>query len=464
MKTPRFLLLVAMLSLAAQPALADATPVPARPNVLFIVVDDLRDWVGFLGRHPQAKTPNLDRLAARGVAFTRAYAASPSCNPSRAAVLSGLRPFTTGVYENDTDWRPVVPEAMTLPSAFRRAGYHVAGGGKVYHTAYPRRSEWDDYFADADRNPRPAQIRGPGDRIKFGALDVEDSEMRDAKVVDYAIRQLAQKRDQPLFLAVGIQKPHLPWFVPRKYFDLHPLDRIELPPYLKGDLEDIPAEGRRLATHLGDHEAILQAGLWKEAVQAYLAAISFADAMVGRLLDGLDRSPVRDNTIICLWSDHGWSLGEKDHWRKFALWEEQTRAPMIWVVPGLTKPGTVATKPVDLMSVYPTLCDLAGLPVPEHVEGRSLRPLLADVGASWEQPAISTYLFNNHSVRTEGWRYTRYHDGGEELYNEGEDPNEWRNLAADPAFQSMKAELSRWLPRKNHPDRVPGGQHRDVDN
>lgn len=444
-------------------AFAGEAAAPARPDVLFIVIDDLRDWVGYLGRHPQAITPNIDRLARRGVAFTRAYTASPSCNPSRAAVMSGLRPFTTGVYENDTDWRPVVPEAKTLPSAFRRAGYHVCGAGKVYHTAYPRRSEWDDYLEDEGRNPQPAEVLGPGGKIKFGALDVPDEQTRDSRVVEYAIRQLERPAGQPLFVAVGIHKPHLPWFVPRKYFDLHPLDRIELPPHLERDLDDVPAEGRRLALQFGDHTSLQKAGLWKQAVQAYLASVSYADAMVGRLIAALDRSPRRDNTIVCLWSDHGWSLGEKDHWRKFALWEEDTRSPLIWLAPGVTRAGVACERTVDLMSVYPTLCDLAGIPIPAHVEGKSLRPLLADPAARWERPAVSTYLYLNHSVRTETWRYTRYHDGGEELYDHRTDPNEWRNLAGDLALRNVKQDLARWLPATNQPDLTPPGRRMAVD-
>lgn len=444
-------------------ALVAGAATPVRPDVVLIVIDDLRDWVGHLGRHPQARTPNIDRLAQRGVAFTRAYTASPSCNPSRAAMLSGLRPFTTGVYENDTDWRTVVAESLTLPSTFRRAGYHVAGAGKIYHTAFPRRSEWDDYLEDAGRNAQPAEILGPGGKIKFGALDVPDEETRDFRVVEFAIRQLQRTDAQPLFLAVGLHKPHLPWFVPRKYFDLHPLERIELPPQLAGDLDDIPAEGRRLALQFGDHATLVEAGLWKRAVQAYLASVSFVDAMVGRLIDALERSPRGGKTIVCLWSDHGWSLGEKQHWRKFALWEEQTRSPLIFLAPGVTRAGAACGRTVDAMSVYPTLCDLAGLKIPAHVEGKSLRPLLVDPAAPWEQPALSTYLYQNHSVRTEAWRYTRYHDGGEELYDERKDPNEWRNLAGEPAMADVKRELVRWLPKTNRADLMPPGQRKSVD-
>ena len=199
----------------------------------------------------------------------------------------------------------------------------------------------------------------------------------------------------------------------------------------------------------GDHAAMLQSGRWKEAVQAYLATITFCDAMVGRLIDGFDKSAYKDNTIVCLWSDHGWHLGEKEHWRKFALWEEATRAPYIWLVPGVTEPGGVCGRPVDYMQIYPTLCDLAGLPVPEHVEGESIRPLLDNPDAPWDKPAVTTWLYNNHAVRTEEWRYIRYSGGDEELYHNSVDPLEWNNLAGKPEFADQKAALTKWLPKTN---------------
>lgn len=244
----------------------------------------------------------------------------------------------------------------------------------------------------------------------------------------------------------------MPWNVPRKYFDMHPLQDIELPPHLSNDLDDVPPAGVSLATRSGDHARIVEAGRWKDAVQGYLAAISYCDAMVGGLLDAFEKSSHRDNTIICFWSDHGWSLGEKEHWRKFALWDEPTRTPFIWVVPGLTKPNQACTRPVDLMSIYPTLCDLAGIEVPGHVQGRSIRSLLTDPKSSWDQPAITTYQYMNHAIRTEDWRYIQYRDGGEELYGERADPNEWTNLANKPEYASRKAELARWLPKVNHAD------------
>jgi arylsulfatase A-like enzyme len=244
----------------------------------------------------------------------------------------------------------------------------------------------------------------------------------------------------------------MPWNVPRKYYDLHPLASIQLPPYREDDLDDLPPSGVRMAHPQTDHKDILDSGRWKDAIQGYLAAISYADAMIGRLINALDNSAYATNTIICFWGDHGWHLGEKHHWRKFALWEEATRAPLIWIVPGLTKPNTHCERTVDFMSIYPTLTDLCGIPTPPHVQGETIRTLLATPSAAWDKPAITTYKFQNHSVRSEGWRYIRYADGGEELYDEKKDPYEWKNLANDPAFASQKSALQKYLPSKNTPD------------
>jgi arylsulfatase A-like enzyme len=434
---------------AAEPA----QPVTAqKPNVLFIAIDDLNHWVGYLGRNPQTKTPNIDRLAACGSWFTRSYCAAPVCNPSRAALMSGLRPSATGVYENNNDWRRVIAEELPLTTAFRRAGYYVCGAGKIYHEAYRRRSEWDDYLEKERGDPKPAGMNTGVGGIKFAPLDCQDADMQDYRIVSYGIAQLQKRHNKPFFLAVGLHKPHMPWNVPRKYYGFHPLDKITLPPYREDDLADLPPAAMRMAKPEGDHAEILRSGRWKEAVQAYLATISFCDAMVGRLLDAFDKSPYRDNTIICFWSDHGWHLGEKQHWRKFALWEEATRAPFIWVVPGLTKPNTRCDRAVDFMCIYPTLADLCGIPTPKHVQGESIRALLADPEGPWDKPAITTYKFMNHAVRTEEARYIRYADGGEELYDELKDPYEWTNLAGQPQAASQKAELAKWLPKENQPD------------
>lgn len=441
----------------------------ARPNVLFIAIDDLNHWVGYLGRNTQAKTPHIDKLAARGVSFTRSYCAAPACNPSRAALMSGLRPYTSGIYENRHDWRKATPEELPLTTTFRKAGYFVAGAGKIYHESYRRPSEWDDYLADAGRDPQPTGDTGVGG-IKFAPLDCRDDELREWRIVDYGIAQLKKKHDRPFFLAVGLHKPHMPWNVPRKYFDMHPLDQIELPPHREDDLEDLPPAGVRMAAPDGDHARMLASGRWKEAVQAYLAAGSYADAMVGRLIEALDKSAYRDNTIICFWSDHGWHLGEKQHWRKFALWEEAARAPLIWVAPGVTKPNGRCERTVDFMHIYPTLTDLCGIATPKHVEGESIRSLLANPKAAWDKPAITTHKYMNHTVRTEGWRYIRYADGGEELYDAIKDPYEWTNLAAKSEFAAKKAELARWLPKENKPETGartggrPGNANRNAGN
>jgi len=438
------------LLISSLPAAESSTPVP-KPNVLFIAIDDLNHWVGYLGRNAQTRTPNIDRLAARGVWFTRSYCAAPVCNPSRAALMSGLRPSTSGVYENNNDWRRAIPEDLPLTTTFRKAGYYVCGAGKIYHESHKRRSEWDDYLENAGRDPEPTGSTGVGG-IRFAPLDCGDEDLREWKIVEYGIEQLEKKHDKPLFLAVGLHKPHMPWNVPRKYYDLHPLDKIELAPYREDDLKDLPTAGVRMARPEGDHAAILESGRWKEAVQGYLAAISYCDAMVGRLLDAFDKSAYATNTIICFWGDHGWHLGEKQHWRKFALWEEATRSPLVWVVPGLTKANSRCDRTVDFMSIYPTLTDLCGLPTPKHVQGESIRALLADPKAAWDKPAITTYKYMNHSVRTENWRYIRYADGGEELYDEGKDPYEWTNLAGKSTFDSKRAELGKWLPKENKPD------------
>lgn len=429
-----------------------AAEAPPRPNILFIAVDDLNHWVGHLGRNPQAKTPNIDRLAKRGVTFTRAYCAAPVCNPSRTAIMSGMRPSTTGVYQNGIDFRPRVTPAQTLNSHFRKHGYFVAGAGKIYHGGGGRVEEWDDYMRGGGGEPKGKLENRSVGGIKFGVLDCADEEMGDFRIASWVIAQLERKHEKPFFLACGFHKPHMPWNVPRKYFDMHPLEEIKLPPTKTNDLSDVPPSGVKMARAFGDHEKILEAGKWKEAIQAYLAATSFLDAQVGRVLDALEKSPNKNNTIICFWGDHGWHLGEKEHWRKFALWEEATRAPFIWSAPGVTKASGVCSRTVDFMTIYPTLCDLAGLPIPKHVEGQSIRKLLASPNAEWSAPALTTHGFQNHAARSERWRYIRYANGDEELYDEDKDPYEWHNLATDPKLEKVKAELSKTFPTNNVPE------------
>ena len=428
-----------------------------KPNVLFIAIDDLRDWVGYLHHNEQSKTPNIDRLAKMGTAFTRSYCAAPVCNPSRAALMSGMRPSTTGVYNNNNDWRLAIPEDKPLTTQFRNAGWFVCGAGKIYHEAYKRRSEWDDYLDNEGGGKAEKKLNATAKNdgvggIKFAPLDCADSDLPDYKITDYGIEQLGKSHEKPLFLAVGLHKPHMPWNVPQKWYDMFPVEKIELPPYLKDDLADVPPAGVKFARPEGDHKNIVESGRWKEAIQGYLAAIAYTDMNIGRLLDAYDKSPIKDNTIIVFWCDHGWHLGEKDHWRKFALWENTTRAPLLWVVPGMTKPGSICERTVDFMTIYPTLMDLCGIPTPAHVEGKSIKSLLQNPTAPWEQPAMTTYQYNNHAVRNEGWRYIRYANGDEELYNEAIDPEEWKNLATDPQYAGTKSELAKTMPTTNHED------------
>ncbi|CAN5494981.1 sulfatase [soil metagenome] len=420
-----------------------------KPDVLFIAIDDLNHWVGHLGRNPQTITPHLDRLAERGITFTRAYCVAPACNPSRAALMGGMLPSSTGIYHNPDDWKVAVRPEQTLNSHFRSHGYFAAGAGKIYHGGGGRLEEWDDYSRDTRANDSGAYSESNYGGIRWSVLKGGDDAVRDYFTVSYCIEQLSKEHEKPLFLACGIFRPHMPWSVPKKYFDMHPLDEIQLPPFREDDLADIPPAGRRMARPGGDHANLTAKGAWKEAVQAYLASITYADAMLGRLLDALDKSPRASNTVIVLWGDHGWHLGEKSHWRKFALWEEATRAPLIWVAPGVTQPGTRCDTPIDFLNIYPTLCDLAGLPIPAHVEGVSLRPMLADPATGWDRPALTIHGYKNFAVRKGSWRYIRYEDGTEELYDHRDDPYEWDNLAADPQHAALKAELAEHFPKTN---------------
>ena len=417
-------------------------------NILFIAIDDLNHWVGHLGRHPQAKTPNIDRLATSGVTFTNAYCTAPACNPSRASLLSGMRPSTTGCYLNPHNWHVGISEDKLLNSCLGKHGYRVYGAGKIYH-GQERGGFWDEYFdgriASPARHPE-AKNDGVGG-IRFYPLDGRDEDMPDHQVVNWCIEKLQQKRQQPFFIACGLVKPHMPFSVPKKWFDLFPLESIQLPPWKSDDLDDIPNAGLKMAKANGDHADILKSGRWKEAVQAYLATCAFCDYQVGRMLEGLEQSGHRDDTLVVLWSDHGWSLGEKSHWRKFALWEEPTRTVLVWRVPGLTSAGTICKRPVDYLSIYPTILDLVDIPFPAHLEGQSLKPLLSRVDAAWDVSAITTHGRGHHAIRTERWRYIRYANGGEELYDEQNDPLEYENLADRPEYVNIKTSLQQQLPK-----------------
>jgi arylsulfatase A-like enzyme len=426
----------------------------SKPNILFIAVDDLNDWVGVLGGHPQARTPHIDKLANRGVLFTNAHAAAPACNPSRVAVMTGLHPSSTGIYYNSQPFRPVLPDVVTLPEYLQNNGYTTLGAGKVYHLPYPDAQSWDEYYPSKEnmkpKDPRPDMVPANGiaetGSFDWAPLGVSEDDMSDAKVANWVAQQLQKKHEKPFFLAAGIYRPHLPWYVPEVYFNHYPLGEVQLPPYLETDLSDVPPAGVAMATSAGLHEKIIANKQWHNAVQGYLASIEFADAQVGKIIIALEQSPYANNTIIVLWSDHGWHLGEKNHWRKFALWERSTRVAFMIVVPNSSNPGRSA-RAVNLIDIYPTVLDLAGLPAKEGLYGQSLRPLLESPTVVWKRPSVTTQGRGNHAVRDDRWRYIRYADGSEELYDHENDPNEWTNLANDGAHLEVIERLKQYLPK-----------------
>jgi len=441
------------------------------PNILFISVDDLNDWIEPLGGHPQARTPNLNRLAESGVVFERAYTPSPSCNPARTALLTGLHTYTSGMYSNYQYWREVMPDVVTMPRYFSDNGYWSGGAGKIFHNNMPDPVSWDDYFPSKEEH-MPSYMRPvPGWTVNmppfdnmygdfdWAPLDIPDEETGDYQSVQWVIDRLQEEHDRPFFLAAGIYRPHVPWYVPREYFDMFPLESVQLPTLLDNDLDDLPERAIELAHRGGNyHEHVVEADQWQQAVQGYLASIAYADMLVGRLLDALEASPYADNTIVVLWSDHGWQLGEKEHWRKFALWDNLARVVLMIRVPSGT-PGLPAGTPagvrsertVSLMDLFPTLVALSGVPDKPGLDGHNLIPLLTDPDAPWEYPAITTYDVGEFSIRTEQYRYIRYIDGSEELYDHSVDPEEWTNLADDPAYNAIKAQMAAFIPANPAP-------------
>jgi arylsulfatase A-like enzyme len=468
----RTTLLVALALVLA--ACAAPSPSTSRaPNLLFISLDDLNDWTGGLGGHPQARTPNLNRLAASGVLFESAYCAGASCNPSRTAIFTGLPPYRSGVYSNRQRMRDVLPDAEIIPRYFSRNGYRSMGSGKMLHYFIDAPS-WDEYYPKKEtENPFPPDMSwgkrpkslprgGPWQYTEtdWHAFDVTDEEMGgDYLVASWISKQLSRPHEKPLFLACGIYRPHEPWFVPKKYFDLFPLDQVQMPPGVKeGDLDDVPPMGQRIGrnrylAHIRKH------GQWKRGVQAYLACIAYADAMLGRVLDALENGPHRDNTIVVAWSDHGWHLGEKEHWQKFTGWRVCARIPLIIRVPkgapglpGGTPTGARCAQPVNLVDLYRTLVDLCGLPEKAEIGGRSLKPLLEDPKAAWPHAAITHFgRPQNYAISLEDWRYIHYADGGEELYSLKDDPHEWTNLAKDPAHAKRLATMRALAPKEMAP-------------
>lgn len=460
-----------MQSVAGSAITAAGLDAKDRPNVLFLSVDDMNDWVGCLGGYPGVRTPSIDGLAQRGVLFRNAHCAAPLCNPSRTALLTGMRPSTTGIYGNEQFWRPVLPNAVTLPMHFKANGYHVAGVGKVFHhvAGFNPPDQWDEFqwqtfddpwYRRAEWYPWVKKIPAPKGHpfngldnfqgeFDWGILDKPEEAYGDAAAVQWASQFLKRKQEKPFFLAVGLWHPHIPMFAPKSYFDMYPDPR--LPEVPGNDLDDIPAIGQKYAAfRRSEHERIVATGKWKDAVRAYLASISFADALIGQMLRSLETSAHARNTVIVFWSDNGWHLGEKRHWHKSTLWERSTHIPMIMAGPGMRATGTARTQPVSLLDIYPTLVELCGLPNRKELEGKSLVPLLQNAKAK-HQPIVTTFEPDSHAVRDERWRYIRYPDGTEELYDRVADPNEWKNIASDPKHTAIKQQLAQWMPKTSAP-------------
>lgn len=443
-----------------------------KPNVLFITIDDMNDGISLFGKDKPFKTPQIEALAKRGVFFSRAYCASPACNPSRAATLTGLRPHKTGIYGNKTDWRGATIEHSTIPEYFRKHGYYTAGFGKIYHHqsdgAFNDPKAWHTFKKmDAQYMPKKKLngARQYGSRnTDWGGWPKDEQEHRtiDFKSVGYAIDILKQKQPpspsaqgKPFFLACGIFKPHSPFFAPPKYHKQYEAT-LTLPIRKHDDWNDLPSG----ATNLMNPKKWFWKGMMKldkqkpgsyrNFVHAYAACCSFADASVGRLLKALDESEYADNTIIILWSDHGFHLGEKDHIEKFALWEKANHIPFIIVDPrNNDSAGKVCHQPIDMTTIFPTLIELCGLPKYDKLHGRSAVDLIEKPSSTWNQPALMTYGFKNHAVRTERWRYIQYADGTEELYDHANDPDEWTNLAGNESYTAVIAKHKKWIPTEN---------------
>ncbi|WP_417737268.1 sulfatase [Rosistilla oblonga] len=492
-------ILIPVLLLVLAPAVRSATAAdpPSQPNVLFLSIDDLNDWTGAMGGNVQAKTPNLDKLCRQGILFTNAHCSQAVCTASRNSVLSGLHPSTTGWYTSTAMMRrtydQVMGEHKMLPQHFKDNGYETLAVGKVFHQGVSDyRERTDDFWNVTGPNykvSKKLRARGEGyggtkfypfpktgsqiiDRygkkyadgnsLCYGALDrddMPDGKMYDELIAEWAVEQLQQQHDKPFFMAVGFVRPHVPYTAPKEFFDMYDLDEIIVPDVPDDEMADIPMMGKSIAygtLRSGDHHAVVNLSdtYWRELVYGYLACVSFVDAQAGKVLDALADSRYADNTIVVLWSDHGQHLGEKKHWRKQALWEEATRVPLAFKIPSVSKPGTQSAEAVSLLDLYPTLVDVCGLPAAPALDGESLLPLIRDPSQTREQPVLINWYYGNYAVRSDDWRYIRYRDGSEELYDHRSDAAERTNLIGKEGFTEIIDQHRRWIPKK---DKLPAG-------
>lgn len=449
-----------------------------RPNVLFLVVDDWNDWTGPMG-NSQAKTPNLDRLAQRGVTFTYAHCPAVYCAPSRTAIMTGVHPYTSGSYSDETHMLNH-PEYIGIQSWFGENGYGVYGTGKIYHhmPGYLDLRGWDEFFVRDEQQkldgwpmgswdygaPLPAEwpisklydpteeFKKPPSHLEYGALPNEaEHAMADTIRTDWACEFLQREHDKPFFLAVGLYAPHRPNYVPQKYFDMYPLESVELPICKEGDLDDLPESIRRQKLNRKKviHDRLIALDDAKPTLRGYLAALSYADAMLGRVLDALDENGHADNTVVVLWSDNAYHHGEKTHWGKHTLWERTTNVPFMWAGPGIAR-GAKIDATVNLIDTYPTLLELCGLPSNDQAEGVSLASVLRDPQTATDRSVVVSGMDGaSFAVVNQSWRYIRYRTGEEELYDVRRDPNEWENLAThEKRYAEVKRSLAAHLPKK----------------
>ncbi len=447
-------------SSVAAPA-ADA----AKPNVLFIAIDDQNDWIGTLGGHPLVKTPHIDRLAQRGTVLLNAHCQAPLCNPSRTSLMLGLRPTTTGVY-GLAPWFRTLEEwkdRVTIPQHFKAHGYRTLCTGKIHHGdaggVQQRATEFDIWGPGSSIGAQPKQkLVGPtpmgnNPLIDWGTFPHKDEDKGDYQIASWAVDQIkSAPKDQPFFLATGFFLPHVPCYATQQWFDLYPDDDSVLPLVKDNDRDDTPHFSWYLHWHLPEPRLkwVKDHHQWRNLVRSYLACTSFVDAQVGRMMAALEDAGLAENTIVVLWGDHGWHLGEKAITGKNSLWDRSTRVPLIFAGPGVTAGGR-CLQPAELLDIYPTLIELCGLTNRADLEGISIVPQLKDAATIRTRPALTTHNQGNHGVRSEGWRYIRYADGSEELYDMARDPHEWDNLAGESELASIRAEHRKWIPKSEAP-------------